>query len=297
MDCLHPLSIDNPDYGLQSNVKKIFVPCGKCESCIISNANEWRVRLQIEREASDVCYFVTLTYDDAHLPIQKCTDSFGDSIYVPVVCKRDVQLFFKRLRKLYSPYKIRYFLVSEYGPTTFRPHYHLLLFGIPRSHQDNELQTVKDEKRIREVWSNGNVMLDPVTDGRISYVTKYLCCTISLPEYLPKPFRLMSRRPGIGSIYLDNSERIEWHRKGLNCFYPIGKFKHRLPRFLQDKIFDDDMKFQIKEKIEDYRNNKLSKEIEMSKILGFSNVVDFKEQQLNRLIDKFNDRYRKTRKN
>ena len=64
--------------------------------------------------------FVTLTYADDQLPD-------GNSL-----CPEDVTKFLKRLRKRIDPVKIRYFLCGEYGEgSTSRPHYHLILFGLP----------------------------------------------------------------------------------------------------------------------------------------------------------------------
>ena len=48
---------------------------------------------------------------------------------IPYVCNRDLDLFLKRLRSYYPDEKIRYYALSEYGPTSFRPHWHLLLFS------------------------------------------------------------------------------------------------------------------------------------------------------------------------
>lgn len=51
--------------------------------------------------------------------------------YLSYTSKRDAQLFLKRVRKNLSKYsdeKIRYYIVSEYGPKTFRAHYHVLFF-------------------------------------------------------------------------------------------------------------------------------------------------------------------------
>jgi hypothetical protein len=60
--------------------------------------------------------WVTLTYSPEHLPNP------------PYVSKEDVQLFLKRLRK--ETPKFRYFIVGEYGDTTYRPHYHCCFFGL-----------------------------------------------------------------------------------------------------------------------------------------------------------------------
>ena len=40
---------------------------------------------------------------------------------IPYVCNRDLDLFLKRLRSYYPDEKLRYYAVSEYGPTSFRP--------------------------------------------------------------------------------------------------------------------------------------------------------------------------------
>ena len=235
MDCLHPCyNFNTCCYG-QDDIRceKCSVPCGKCAACIVSSANEWRVRLQIEKEHCDNCYFVTLTYSDDTLPIDVFTDSFGARHIIPYVCKRDCQNFFKRLRKKFGNSKIRYYLVSEYGPATLRPHYHFILFNLPLSSASSLQREIEATKIIQECWDNGSITLDEVTDARISYVTKYLSCVTDLPEWYPKPFRLMSKRPGIGSGYLDKRNLIDWHRVNLACYYPQGDKKLRYQGILR----------------------------------------------------------------
>lgn len=261
MKCLHPISIDNPDVDEIVCVPKVLVPCGKCEECIRSNAQDWRLRLEEEHENSISAFFVTLTYDDCNLPVQSVSDSFGNQFAVPSVSKRDIQLFFKKLRKklftLGYIAPLRYFLVSEYGPTTLRPHYHALIFNLPLLSQNKYLQKVKISQIIEKEWNNGFVKVDPVTHSRISYVTKYISCVTFLPDYYPKPFRLMSK--GLGKSYLDKSELISWHRETCNDFVLRGTIKQRLPRYLKDKIFDDEMKAVIHERKVAYHLEQLSK--------------------------------------
>lgn len=297
MECLHPLLINNPNYDSKTSEQgssKIFVPCGCCESCIISNAQEWRIRLQIEYECAETSYFITLTYDDATLPIGSFSDSFGQHWIVPYVSKRDVQLFFKRLRKRFEGSEIRYFLVSEYGPTTHRPHYHLLLFNLPRFSQNSTKQIVEVTRHISKIWSLGFVKVDQVNFGRISYVTKYMSCVTDLPEYYPPPFRLMSK--GIGKTYMEKKDRIDWHRKTLSCFYPDGSFKFRLPRYLKDKIFDDEMKLEIHDKIENARKENLLKDIQLSSKFGYKNYIDYRQSMIDKHVRKFNNKLKKSRK-
>ena len=57
-----------------------------------------------------------------------------DGLSLPVHCTEDYQKFFKRLNKyIHDKYtknyeNFRYFLCTEYGPATFRPHAHGILF-------------------------------------------------------------------------------------------------------------------------------------------------------------------------
>lgn len=299
MDCLHPIRIKNPNYKIENGFEGneyCFVPCGRCAACIVSNANEWRVRLQIENDNCESSYFVTLTYDDEKLPIGIYPDSFGDSHVVPYVCKRDVQLFFKRLRKSFPDSKIRYFLVSEYGPTTYRPHYHCILFNLPRFSDNDLLNESKVVKTLQRVWSNGFITVDKVTSGRISYVTKYLSCVTDLPDWFPRPFRLMSRNPGIGQSYLDKNGVVDWHRSELACYYPSFGDKLRLPRYLKDKIFDDDMKAEISEHVQKVRRERFINDVENAALGGYDSVVDFRESTTERFLRKFEKQLKKSRK-
>lgn len=276
--------------------KFVFVPCGHCEACICNVAQEWRVRLTEEYFSSETSVFVTLTYDDDKVPIGSFPDSFGVHHIVPYVSKRDVQLFFKRLRKALGGAKIRYFLASEYGPTTLRPHYHCVIFGLPRFSSDALRQSSEVTKVIEKAWSNGFVRVDDVTPGRISYVTKYLSCVTDLPEFYPKPFRLMSRNPGLGSSYLDNKVRISWHRDSMLDFYPDGKEKFRFPRYYRDKIFDDDMKSVLSDQRKSDMIRRWRHECDVAYNSGYNSWHEWKQDQNDKYIRKFNKQLKKSRK-
>lgn len=301
MKCFHPISIPNPHYEKDSITdssiyKKIFVPCGHCPACIVSNANEWRVRLQEELSNSSSAFFFTLTYDDESLPIKDCSRITGYPVIAPCVDKRDVQLFIKRLRKKFKTSKIRYFIVSEYGPTTFRPHYHGIIFNLPYNGYDLQMLSAKVNKELRPIWNNGNILVDSVTFGRISYVTKYMLCVTDLPPYLPKPFRLMSRNPGIGSSYFNKSERMFWHRSTLSNYYPHDNLKLRLPRYYKDKIFDDAMKLEISEinKQKIYEQTCIEKGRAYD--FGYDTWCDYRESAIVAFERRFNKKLKKSRK-
>lgn len=96
---------------------------------------------------------------------------------------KDGQDFIKRLRfqiSLLYDEEIRYFLCSEYGPTTFRPHFHGILF-----YNSHELhQNIKD--LVNECWSFGSLDTQFVTSaaGCCKYVAAYCNSLTHCPDYL-----------------------------------------------------------------------------------------------------------------
>lgn len=112
----------------------IEIPCGKCESCRMNYARQWADRCMLEAQQHEENCFITLTYDDDHLPYNFFTDDNGVIEGVsPTLVKRHVQLFIKQLRNYINrnvdDRHIKYFVAGEYGEKNHRPHYHLLLFG------------------------------------------------------------------------------------------------------------------------------------------------------------------------
>ena len=61
--CLHPVKVKTLR-GVQ------LVKCGKCPACENSQRSELRAKVQFEeKNCKACCFFITLTYDDAHLPL------------------------------------------------------------------------------------------------------------------------------------------------------------------------------------------------------------------------------------
>lgn len=255
MKCINPISIvDNRDYETENN-GRLYLPCGKCEACRNNDSLQWRIRLKEHFYNSENAYFVTLTYDDSFLNFEQCFDNGNFVGFFPVVCKQDIQKFIKRLRKAFFTKKISYFLVSEYGPNTLRPHYHCILFNLPTLSPLPQINIAQLTKKIEKLWSKGFIKLDECNENRIGYCTKYMSCFTIIPSYLPKPFRLISK--GIGKSYLQKYNRILWHKKNLNNYYPEGSFKYKLPRYYKDKIFSDDEKEMIYQLNQERVNNDL----------------------------------------
>lgn len=215
MQCLSPLVLQSTKPGQRTNV----VPCGKCAACVSRKRNEWTIRLQKEFRYAIDGYFITLTYSDENL-------DFGLAGY-PTVNKRDIQLFLKRLRKRLPKSKIRYFISSEYGPNTCRPHYHGILMNCGGD----------PTEAIEKSWNMGFVTVSSVTDARIHYVTKYCITRSKVPPGSELPFSLMSRRPGIGSKWLDRTRQNRKER----TFYITSNagIRATLPRYFRDRLFSD----------------------------------------------------------
>lgn len=153
-------------------------PCGQCLPCRINKRRVWTHRLMLESYCHVASSFVTLTYSDEYIPD-------GNTL-----CKRDVQLFLKRLRKQLG-FKVRYYCAGEYGENSGRPHYHLIIFGLPPH--------VASEEIVEKCWPYGFITIDPCVFETVQYVAGYVTKKI-IPkgDSREKEFALMSRKPGIG---------------------------------------------------------------------------------------------------
>lgn len=263
MQCLHPVKIRLSDeqrakrfaleqFPLDYRIAThMYVPCGKCEACLVNRRSQWTFRLKQELRSSESAYFITLTYDDDHIPLKKKKINGVDCI-LPYVSKRDCQLFLKRFRKMIYPFKIRYFLVSEYGPKSDRPHYHMLLFDYPY-HLKNKL-----DEFLEISWSYGFIRVDPVNDARIHYVTGYCLDGSSLPPYLDKCFMLCSRRPAIGYRFLDVPFIVDYCSSNNTDLYAFSQgdesFFVKIPRYYKDRLFDDELRDRITLKNAEYHS-------------------------------------------
>lgn len=112
---------------------------------------------------------------------------------LPFLCRKDAQNFIKRMRFHISNYtneKIRYYICGEYGPRTFRPHYHCLLFF------DSEIIQANIRKLVRASWRFGRIDVQLSAKRCTSYVAKYVNSTSCIPRLYQfksiRPFSLHS---------------------------------------------------------------------------------------------------------
>lgn len=131
---------------------------------------------------------------------------------IPYCNTSDCQKFLKRLR-FHSKNKyneeIRFYGVSEYGPRTYRPHWHLLLFF-----NSDELTSVI-QQLVSESWSYGRTTCELSRGGSSSYVASYVNSSVCLP-----------------SLYLEHKEirARSLHSKGYgnNHVFPTQATIHEL---------------------------------------------------------------------
>lgn len=136
-------------------------PCGHCYECLSRKRSDWSLRLQEQKKFTNVAYHAILTYNNENLP--------RTSNGLPNVSKRDCQLFLKRLRHVFPDRKLSYFLVSEYGTRTQRPHYHIILFNVPNLPNDLMVDILQSN------WQNGHVRRRSsyvVNDAQLHYILK-----------------------------------------------------------------------------------------------------------------------------
>lgn len=211
MRCISPILV-------RANGRRDFVPCGKCNFCLQTKRADWSFRLSQELKVSSAAHFLTITYSDELVP--------RSDEGLQQVRKSDLQLFLKRLRKA-SGDRLRYYACAEYGTKTFRPHYHMILFNASSKLINN----------VQSIWKAGHIHVGSVTEASINYVTKYVINRVNDDVYAGRepPFSIMSKRPGIGSNYVQT--HAGWHKDDMRNYTQVKGEKRRLPRYLKDKIF------------------------------------------------------------
>lgn len=220
---------DNIIYNPSNAITEwIEVPCGQCIECRLNRSRKWADRCMLELGYHNQSYFVTLTYDNEHLPLSEVVDDeTGEINYNATLVKRDLSAFMKRLRRAYEysgkENKLRFYGCGEYGSQTLRPHFHIIIFGLELDKDDLTLyrrnfagDLLYNSKLISKCWKNGFSVVGDVTWQSCAYVARYI-----MKKHLGKDadfyerfgiepeFTLMSRNPGIArDFYEDNKERI-----------------------------------------------------------------------------------------
>lgn len=219
---------------------RIDIPCGGCIGCRLDRAAEWQARLIHESKTHVLSCFLTLTYDDQHLPL-------GGTLV-----KKHFQDFMKRLRKSTGG-GIRFFACGEYGETTRRPHYHALIFGHDFADKRQYSKGAKGDvlynsQVLNQLWGHGNCLIGAVSPDSCGYVARYIMKKVRgqlaeehyknvdtktgeiipiLPEYIH-----MSTRPAIGLNFYEKfkDEIIQ------SDFVLVKGKKRKTPRYYDKRL-------------------------------------------------------------
>lgn len=258
LSCEHPQRVYNKYIG-----EYVWVSCGKCNYCKNVRSMRWTDALERERLNSRYTLFVTLTFDDKHLPLLElpCFYNFQDnkeewlkhdvSLFslrceddgicmpfkelikdnefnntdldlmfglvrqfggIPYFSTSVIQKFHKRLNKYFHDHvtqsfkNFRYWCVSEYGSTTFRPHAHAIYFT------DNPQVANAFRNAVSVSWKQGLTDCQFVEKSACSYVSQYVNKSADLPFFYQtgalRPKYWFSKRPIIGALYRDDSNGI-----------------------------------------------------------------------------------------
>lgn len=226
----------------------LWIPCGKCLACRISNANDYATRSVLESKQWKNNCFITLSYKPEKLPP-------NGTLRV-----KDIQDFFKRLRKhekgieprFYKgkiEYPIRYFICGEYGDKTLRAHYHAAIFNWKpddlKFFKFNKInQPLYLSKKLAKYWDNGFIIVGDLTFESAAYIARYTQKKIYKKHEniikemgRHKEFITSSRRGGIGLSVINNKEEFEKIKNNFGILMKINntvKLKN-IPRSLREK--------------------------------------------------------------
>lgn len=200
MQCLKPIYL-KPKHQILPQTKDKMFPCGKCIACRMAKTREWSLRMMHELQYHEDNVFITLTYDEDHVPENMSLK------------KEHFVNFMKRLRRK-TPKKIKYFACGEYGDETFRPHYHAIIFGLGLNKPDKNLIMKNWPFCDWNQYSIRRNSFGLAEYKSIKYVAGYINKKLSGPlaeeeytKYGVEPvFRLLSQ--GIGQKYCDEHSEI-----------------------------------------------------------------------------------------
>lgn len=242
-----------------------IVPCGQCLECRINYAKNWACRCEVESYYHKNNHFITLTYDDEHVPVRDIhtkeeyrglnnpLDYYGKGKRYEALTlrKKDIQDFLKRLRKWASTHGgyenpeqgIRVFYCGEYGSKGERPHYHMLVYGliIPDLKVECRKKGYEHDSSeiISKLWGNGLIDIGGVDYLSCQYVSRYIVKKqlgkgaegYYEKKGIDKEFIQMSLKPAIGlQYYIDHMDEIY----SIDTIYLKAGRRQRPPRYFDN---------------------------------------------------------------
>jgi len=246
MPCYHPLSAYQCADGSivfyeskrHDTVKSLSLPCGQCVGCRLERSRQWAIRCMHEAQMHTQNCFITLTYDDAHLPSDR-------SLHY-----RDFQLFVKRLRKRYPGRRIRYYMAGEYGENFGRPHWHACIFGLDFDDKKLWKRTSANSLLYRSenlelLWPFGYSSIGDVTFESAAYVARYIMKKVTgknaaehYQEIDPDTGEITNRTPEFTKMSLKPGIGYEWYKQYTSDVYPHDYVVVRGKKVKPPKYYD-----------------------------------------------------------
>lgn len=188
-----------------------YFSCGQCKSCRKTKRLQKATRIVHEAAMHSRNCFLTLTYDNNHLPSNHSLDKAHPLAFLRTWRKqvRDEN------KCRFEQQQLRYYLVGEYGEKTHRPHYHIIVFGqdfaddrIPWTSGENQPTTYRSEF-AELIWKKGTIVIGDVNPASANYVTKYVTKIITGKQQAitygarTPPFSSGSTNPGLGKLWIE----------------------------------------------------------------------------------------------
>lgn len=241
MLCLHKKFLPNPLKGyrfssLQARLREncypqltkslppyLPVPCGDCPICRLHATAETLCRLIAESYNYNwIAYFVTFTKEgDVYDVDKKDVTPLTDAI---------------RLSNRVNATRYRYYITSEYGSRTDRPHYHGIFFGFNGRFDCLEF--------VKKYYTLGHLTCEPVTLARFRYTANAHVNKCSHVPFKPvieddatyllrcaKPFVTCSQKLGVDYAVLHADSIL---RDG---YLKIDGIAYPVPRTMMDYVY------------------------------------------------------------
>jgi hypothetical protein len=231
MSCFHPLKAFRDSSGVRvlpadAQLFNLRLPCGQCVGCRLERSRQWALRCIHEASLHEFNCFVTLTYDDAHVP-----EDGG-------LHHRDFQLFMKRLRKSFPDFSIRYYMCGEYGGDFGRPHFHVILFNHTFSdltlwRKSNAGSSLFRSATLEQLWPFGFSSIGAVTFESAAYVARYVMKKVTgsgssrhYETLNESTGEIHSRRPEYNGMSLKPGIGADWYKKFSSDVFPHDRVVH-----------------------------------------------------------------------
>lgn len=161
-----------------------LLPCRTCIGCRLEKSRQWATRLMHESSSHEKACFLTLTYDDKHLPK---THSLNRTHYTTFIKDLRSRLKYHAKKEDRKKIKIKYFGCGEYGTQGTRginPHYHFLVYGAFCGLGTDQGTTPERPSRsgspqyshphLKAVWKKGDAYFSELTFESAAYVARYI---------------------------------------------------------------------------------------------------------------------------